>query len=134
MLTAVANRDLLGSLIAAVLCFCVLLSGTSPAALAQKKTAPNEATPPPLREEFKMGEVDLELLEQVNLLDKRFERDGMVLEDPVTNAHLMRIGRVLIPKGLEIDYVAWKFRAWRDPQPNALNCRTAGSGSTMTRQ
>jgi tetratricopeptide (TPR) repeat protein len=108
------------SLIAAALCFCVLFTAIAPAALGQQKTAPVEATPPPLREEFKLGKVDLELLEQVELLDRRFERDGMVLEDEATNAYLLRIGRVLIPKGLAIESVTWKFRALRDPQPNAF--------------
>jgi predicted Zn-dependent protease len=108
------------SLIAFALCFCVALTYVAPAALAQKKTAPVEATPPPVREEFKFGKVDLEVLEQVNLLDRRFERDGMVLEDEATNAYLFRIGQALIPKGLTLENVSWKFRALRDPQPNAF--------------
>lgn len=89
-------------------------------ALCQKKTAPVEATPPPVREEFTLGKVDLELLEQVDLLDRRFEREGMVLEDEATNAYLHRIGRSLIPKGFVLENITWKFRALRDPQPNAF--------------
>ena len=91
-----------------------------PVALAQKKTAPVEATPPPVNEEFKFGEVDLEVLEQADLLDIRLERDGLVLADESANAYLRRIGQSLIPRGLELEKVSWKFRALRDPQPNAF--------------
>ena len=107
-------------LIVAALCFCVAFTSVAPITVAQKKTAPVEATPPPVREEFKFGKVDLELLEQVNLLDRRFERDGVVLEDEATNKYLFRIGQSLIPKGLVLENVSWKFRALRDPQPNAF--------------
>lgn len=102
------------------LCLCVVLTWVAPVAMAQKKTAPVEATPPPVREEFKFEKVDLELFEQVNLIDRRFERDGMVLEDQATNAYLFRIGQALIPAGLTVENVSWKFRALRDPQPNAF--------------
>ena len=108
------------SLIVLALCLSIALTSFVPVAIAQKKTAPVEATPPPVREEFKFGKVDLEMLEQVNLLDRRFERDGMVLEDPATNAYLFRIGQALIPEGLTLENVSWKFRALRDPQPNAF--------------
>jgi len=107
-------------LIVVALCACIALTSVAPAALAQKKTAPVEATPPPVREEFKFGKVDVEVLEQVNLLDRRFERDGIVLEDEATNAYLFRIGHALIPAGLTLENVSWKFRALRDPQPNAF--------------
>jgi predicted Zn-dependent protease len=79
-----------------------------------------EANAPPVREEFKFGEVDLEVLEQVNLLDRRFERDGLVLEDEAANAYLFRVGSSLIPAGLVLENVNWKFRALRDPEPNAF--------------
>lgn len=107
-------------LIVAALCFCIAFTSFGPVALAQKKTAPVEATPPPLREEFKFGEVDLEVLEQANLVDQRFERDGLVLVDEAANAYLRRVGQSLIPPGLELERVSWKFRALRDPQPNAF--------------
>src|SRR4030095_6309775 len=94
-------------------------SSVSPLARAQKKTAPVEATPPPVKE-FKLGEVDLEVLEQADLLDVRLERDGLVLGDEAANAYLRRIGRSLIPRGLELERVTWRFRALRDPQPNAF--------------
>ena len=108
------------NLIVAALCVCIVFTSLGPVALAQKKTAPVEATPPPVREEFKFGDVDLEVLEQADLLDQRFERDGLVLADESANAYLRRIGKSLIPRDLELERVSWKFRALRDPQPNAF--------------
>lgn len=108
------------NLIVAALCFCIVFISINPVALAQKKTAPVEATPPPLNEEFKFGEVDLEVLEQVDLLDLRLERDGLVLADESANAYLRRIGQSLVPRGLVLEKVSWKFRVLRDPQPNAF--------------
>ncbi|HYK19365.1 MAG TPA: M48 family metallopeptidase [Pyrinomonadaceae bacterium] len=108
------------NLIVAALCLCVVFASLGPVAIAQKKTAPVEATPPPLREEFKFGEVDLEVLEQADLLDVRLERDGLVLADESANAYLRRVGQSLIPQGLVLERVSWKFRALRDPQPNAF--------------
>ena len=104
----------------AALCFCLVFTTVSPVASAQKKTAPVIETPPPLNEQFKFGEVDLEVLEQSNLLDLRFERDGLVFADEAANAYLSSIGRSLIPKGLAIEKVSWRFRMLRDPQPNAF--------------
>jgi len=108
------------NLIVAALCFCVAFTSIAPLGVAQKKQAPVEATAPPVREGFKFGNVDLEVLEQVNLLDRRFEKDGLVLEDEAANAYLFRIGSSLIPQGLTLDNVTWKFRALRDPEPNAF--------------
>ena len=107
-------------LISAALCFVVLITSLSPVAMAQKKTAPVEATPPPIREEFKFGDVDLEVLEQSDLLDSKLERDGLVLRDEAANAYVRRVGEGLIPRGLELERVSWKFRVLRDPQPNAF--------------
>lgn len=108
------------SLIVAMLCFCVAFTSFTPFTVAQKKKAPVEATPPPVNEQFKFGDVDLEILEQSNLLDVKFERDGLVLQDEAANTYLHRVGRSLIPRDLELERVSWKFRALRDPQPNAF--------------
>src|SRR6185436_20174845 len=107
-------------LLVAALTFCFSVTSIAPLSVAQKKTAPVEATAPPVREEFKFSEVDLEVLEQVNLLDRRFEKDGLVLQDEAANAYLFRVGESLIPKGLVLENVTWKFRALRDPEPNAF--------------
>ena len=108
------------SLIVAELCFCIVFTSFGPVSLAQKKKAPVEATPPPVREEFKFGEVDLEVLEQADLLDVRLERDGLVLADESANAYVRRIGKSLIPRELELERVSFRFRIVRDPQPNAF--------------
>ncbi len=108
------------SLIVAALCFCIVFTSLGPVSLAQKKKAPVEATPPPVREEFKFGEVDLEVLEQADLLDVRLERDGLVLADESANAYVRRIGKSLIPRELELERVSFRFRIVRDPQPNAF--------------
>ena len=106
--------------IVAALCFCIVFTAFGPIAPAQKKTAPVEATPPPVNEQFKFGEVDLEMLEQADLLDVRLQRDGLVLADEATNAYLRRVGISLIPQGLTLERVTWRFHALRDPQPNAF--------------
>ena len=108
-------------LIIALLCLCL----TAPLCIgsfAEVKPPSQEPSNPqsPANEEFKFGKVDLELLEQVNLLDRRFEREGLVLEDDATNAYLKRIGEILVPRGLSLEHVVWKFRALRDPVPNAF--------------
>jgi predicted Zn-dependent protease len=107
-------------LIIVALVSCIVVTSFDPVALAQKKTAPVEATPPPVKEGFKFGEVDLEMLEQADLLDVRFERDGLVLADEAANAYLRRVGQALIPRDLALERVSWRFRALRDPQPNAF--------------
>jgi len=106
--------------IIAALCFCIVVNTFGPLARAQKKKAPVEATPPPVNEQFKFGEVDLEVLKQADLLDVKLERDGLVLVDEAPNAYLRRIGQSLIPPGLALEKVTWRFRALRDPQPNAF--------------
>ncbi len=108
------------NLIVAAVCQSVLFTTLLPVANAQKKTAPVEATPPPVNEEFKFGEVDLEILEQSELLDQRLERDGLILANEPASVYLSKIGHLLIPKDLRIERVTWKFRAVRDPQPNAF--------------
>jgi predicted Zn-dependent protease len=108
------------NLVVAAVLQSVLFTTLLPVANAQKKTAPVEATPPPVNEEFKFGEVDLEVLEQSDLLDQRLERDGLILANEPASVYLSQIGRLLIPKDLRIERVTWKFRAVRDPQPNAF--------------
>jgi beta-barrel assembly-enhancing protease len=113
-------------LLIALLCFC----WTAPPGYCQTPAAdPQEQVtrPDPQRtavealvKDFKFGKVDLELLEQVELLDRRFEKEGVVFEDEATNAQLMRIGKSLVPRGLTLENVTWKFRALRDSQPNAF--------------
>jgi Zn-dependent protease with chaperone function len=108
----------------AALCFClaVPVSSARPDRVYQTPRELETSQTPqiPANEDFKFTKVDLELLEQVNLLDRRFEREGLVLEDDATNAYLKRIGDVLVPRGWHLEHVEWKFRALRDPVPNAF--------------
>ncbi|MEK6337427.1 MAG: M48 family metalloprotease [Acidobacteriota bacterium] len=116
-------------IIVATLCFCLttpLWAAFPSTAAPQPPTRPQGTSQlpgpsqPAANEEFKFGNVDLELLEQVNLLDRRFDREGLVLEDEATNAYLKRVGEVLLPRGLKLEHVSWRFRVLRDSAPNAL--------------
>ncbi|PYS24073.1 MAG: hypothetical protein DMF72_07115 [Acidobacteria bacterium] len=116
------------SLIIRLFCVSLLTSvcgvgpkGTATAALLRQDQTQTTIKPQsPANEEFKFEKVDLELLEQVNLLDRRFEREGLVLDDQATVAYLNRVGKSLLPRGLKLENVSWNFRALRDPQPNAF--------------
>ncbi|MCM3869429.1 MAG: M48 family metalloprotease, partial [Pyrinomonadaceae bacterium] len=70
-------------------------------------------------EPFKFGKVDLELLAQINLLDQRFEKEGLVYHEAALDAYLERVGTAMAADH-EIENVNWRFRALRDPEPNAL--------------
>src|SRR5205085_11643672 len=98
------------NLIVAALYFCIVCTSPGPVALAQKKTAPVEATPPPVREEFKFGQQELKVLEVADLHDLRLERAGLVHADESANDLLSRVGKSLIPRVLEHERVSWGFR------------------------
>jgi predicted Zn-dependent protease len=100
-----------------ILCSCLAAPVAIPVSAARLAT---QSPPSPPREEFKFTRVDLDLLEQVNLLDKRFEREGLVYADEATNAYLQRVGESLLPRNLDLEHVLWKFRVLRDPVPNAF--------------
>lgn len=99
--------------IVAILTFCLAL----PVSGARVTT---QSPPPAPKEEFKFGKADLDLLDQTNLLDKRFEREGLVFLDETTNAYLQRVGESLLSGNRNLEHVIWKFRALRDPVPNAF--------------
>ncbi len=101
-------------IIVATLCLCLGITPIS--ALATPDPPQSEQA----KIDFKFEKVDLDLLGQVNLLDKRFERDGLVYADEPTNAYLQRVGESLVPRDLKLEHVVWKFRALRDPVPNAF--------------
>src|SRR5437016_14171990 len=101
-------------IIVATLCLCL---GITPISALATQDPPQ---PSPAKIDFKFEKVDLDLLGQVNLLDKRFERDGLVYADEPTNAYLQRVGESLVPRDLKLEHVVWKFRALRDPVPNAF--------------
>lgn len=82
--------------------------------------AQNQPQTPQANLEFKFGKDDLDLLEQSDLIDKRFDRDGLVYLDEATNAYVQRVGESLLPRGLKLEHITWKFRVLRDPEPDAF--------------
>ena len=108
-------------IIVATLCFCLAVPVAMPASAARLPQQSPPAIPPAVpKEEFKFTRVDLDLLEQVNLVDRRFEREGLIYDDEATNAYLQRVGESLLPRDLNLEHVSWKFRVLRDPVPNAF--------------
>jgi tetratricopeptide (TPR) repeat protein len=103
-------------------CCVICTAWDAPRITLARRQDQTQATKPqsPAKDDFKFEKVDLQLLEQVNLLDARFAREGLVLEDEATNGYLNHVGKLLLPRGLTLENVAWKFRALRDPQPNAF--------------
>src|SRR5215831_6386761 len=125
-MSAPLSPDLMDQLVIRLICVslmapvCMLSPAHVHATIHPQQSQPAQTSPATANEDFKFEKVDLELLEQVNLLDARFEREGLVLEDAAINAYLKGIGAVLVPRDRQIENVTWKFRALRDPQPNAF--------------
>jgi len=71
-------------------------------------------------ENFVFGKADLEFLRDVELLDQRYEREGMVYHDEALNAYLTRIGMSMLPAGTAPEHVKWVFKIIRDPMANAF--------------
>ena len=71
------------------------------------------------QEKFEFGQVDRDLLSEINLLDDRFEKEGVVYHDPRLDAYLTRVGTAIVAD-TKLENVEWKFRALRDPVPNAF--------------
>lgn len=70
-------------------------------------------------EKFEFGSVDQKLLSEIKLLDERFEKEGVVYHDPALDAYLTRVGMTMVADQ-KLENVEWKFRALRDPVPNAF--------------
>jgi predicted Zn-dependent protease len=70
-------------------------------------------------EKFVFSKVDEELLSEINLLDERFEKQGAVYHDAGLDTYLTRVGNA-VAADKKIENVEWKFRALRDPVPNAF--------------
>ena len=70
-------------------------------------------------EKFVFSKVDEELLSEINLLDERFEKQGAVYHDPGMDTYLTRVGTA-VAADKKLENVEWKFRALRDPVPNAF--------------
>ena len=100
------------------------LRAATPAAKAASRAASATATPSRANvdvddEKFVFDKVDQELLNQINLLDERFEKEGVVYHDTALDAYLSRVGAAIVA-GKQLENVEWKFRALRDPVPNAF--------------
>jgi beta-barrel assembly-enhancing protease len=93
-------------LVIAALLSCFVLTGL---ATAQTK-----------QESFRFGEVDLEFLDQIKQLDKRFEEQGLVYREPQLNAYVDRLGRSLLKPEDQLENVVWQFRVMRNPVVNAF--------------
>ena len=91
-----------------------------PKALQQPKTADQDAAPGQTNaEKFVFSKVDEELLSEIKLLDERFEKQGAVYHDPGLDTYLTRVGTA-VSADKKLENVEWKFRALRDPVPNAF--------------
>lgn len=70
---------------------------------------------------MKFGKVELELLSQVNEIDKNFQKEGLVYEDKDFTPYLEQLGKSLLtPEDLQLENVNWRFRVFRNPLVNAF--------------
>lgn len=88
------------------LLLCVALAG-----LAAAQSPPDS---------FRFGDVDLEFLDQIKQLDKKFEKQGLVYREPQLNAYIDRLGRSLLKPEDQLENVVWQFRVMRKPTINAF--------------
>jgi beta-barrel assembly-enhancing protease len=70
-------------------------------------------------EKFVFSKVDEDLLSEIKLLDDRFEKEGVVYHEAALDAYLNRVGMATVGDK-KLENVEWKFRALRDPVPNAF--------------
>src|SRR6185369_4457806 len=89
----------------------VAVPGASTATTASRTIADDE--------KFVFDKVDQELLNQIKLLDERFEKEGVVYHETALDAYLSRVGTAVVADK-KLENVEWKFRALRDPVPNAF--------------
>jgi predicted Zn-dependent protease len=82
-------------------------------------TTPTRTFDQPDGEKFVFGKVDQDLLSEIKLLDERFEKEGAVYHEPALDAYLNRVGTAVVADQ-KLENVEWKFRALRDPVPNAF--------------
>lgn len=102
-----------------LLAISILLSSLPVTGYTPKLVAASTQASAKASETFKFGKVDLDLLEQVNLLDERFDKEGLVYHNGELEAYLDRVGQTVVADK-NIENVIWKFHALRDPTPNAF--------------
>jgi beta-barrel assembly-enhancing protease len=69
---------------------------------------------------FTFTELDLKLAGEIELLDQKLEKEGLVYSDAALTEYLTRIGNSIVPPHAPSERVVWRFRAVRDPLPNAF--------------
>jgi len=72
------------------------------------------------KEPFRFGDVDMEFLDQIKQLDKKFEEQGLVYREPQLNSYVARLGQSLLKPENQLENVVWQFRVFRDPAVNAF--------------
>lgn len=87
--------------------------------VASVRTGPPRTVEQPSDEKFVFGRVDEDLLSEIKLLDERFEKEGAVYHEAALDAYLNRVGTMVVADR-KLENVEWKFRALRDPVPNAF--------------
>lgn len=91
-----------------------------PSQTSAQTATPSQASPLS-PEKFSFTQIDLELLEQSNLLDKRFDKEGLVYPaDSVTSAYVEHVGQRIVARNPTPERVVWSFRVLRDPLANAF--------------
>jgi beta-barrel assembly-enhancing protease len=69
---------------------------------------------------FSFTQVDMALLEQAELLDKKFEEEGLIYKEAQLNTYIDKIGQSILPQDNPPDRVSWQFRILREPLANAF--------------
>lgn len=123
------QRRFLVFVIALSLLVCSLPPGVraqTPATQPQTQTPASTVEAPPEdpseelgNQKFVFGQVDQQLLSEINLLDERFEKEGAVYHESGLDSYLTRVGNAVVADR-KLENVEWKFRALRDPIPNAF--------------
>jgi predicted Zn-dependent protease len=70
---------------------------------------------------FDFTDIEWELKSQCDALDRRYEREGMIMNDPDLEAYVGRVGQSVLPSAVPLPNVAWRFHVLRDPVPNAFS-------------
>ena len=105
-----------------------LIVSSFPVSASVRRVAarPASVAPAPLltvtaanEEKFEFSKVDQDLLNQIKLLDERIEKEGAVYHETALDAYLTRVGAAVVADR-KFENVEWKFRALRDPVPNAF--------------
>ncbi len=81
--------------------FALLLVSVQSAAAQQ---LPPLASPPA----FKFTDIDLDLLEKSNQLDRYMDEKGMVYSDPALTEYITALGDDLLPPGPDPEHVVWQ--------------------------